>query len=179
MDELIWFGWAAAAIISYAILTVVLAYFAQPMRLEMADIGKKLLCSDDLTEKERAAISAMLDDAFDRVVMIKATWHFPAVLAGYIRTHVLNSAKEDEKTPWERDGVSDETKHLFLQFVSHHMKSTAASNPPFAAILMIEMLFGSLVVGSFATARSLVELAIANSDQSIAASRLKHAHGAG
>ena len=46
MDELIWFGWAAAAIISYAILTVVLAYFAQPMRLEMADIGKKLLCSE-------------------------------------------------------------------------------------------------------------------------------------
>src|SRR5690349_10988469 len=68
--ELAGIGAIVLALLSYPLLMRWLAEVAQPTRLRMADLGKELLASPYLDEKQKELVDNWLDDAYDWRFMI-------------------------------------------------------------------------------------------------------------
>lgn len=183
MDELIVFGWIAAAIIAYAALKAVFAKLAHPLRIEMANLGGELMEKSDINDGDRKVITRMLDRAFDWDVIIETCLIFPLFLLRSFKKRdgetVDDRCNDCSMPPWVRPGVSPETAEMSKKFIDLHIISALAANPVFSVVLVIELVIALIVAlvvtRSFKAVIRTVKFAIAKSDE-VATTAMRLAH---
>ncbi len=116
----------------YPIIVRIFLELAQPSRLKMATLGKKLLGSNKLTEPQKELIRDMLDDAFDWRYMLYAVGILP-----FVAMKMLVSRQGSETHNF---GYKDLlTNEIFKEFSDLHLRATAAANPLLALLFVIEL----------------------------------------
>jgi len=119
-------------LLAYPIFMRWLANKVHPSRLRMAALGKRLLASPKLSERQKVAIDRMLDDAFD--------WRFMLLMSVMIPARAMFARSRDGGCDGCIFNVGDDgVAALVREFTDCHIRATAAANPLFAAVVAVEM----------------------------------------
>ena len=125
MTELLIFV-AGGVVVAYPIMHASIMRVTEPVRMELADLGKQMLVSPDISELHKQFISDMLDDVFSWKFMAMATFTFPSMIFSKRRRQGLT---EDDRKFVAR---SDMTRFFDL-----HMKAVMAASPAWSVLFMI------------------------------------------
>jgi hypothetical protein len=117
----------AALLVAYLLFFRRLADVVQPLRLEMAELGERLLASS-ISDRRKAQVSFYLENAFSGYVMALAVVLFPVFVALTLIQSVFKQKIEDIH-------ASPEEKKLAVLFTV----SVFAANPLFGLILFAEL----------------------------------------
>lgn len=133
--------------LGYVVLLRYLARRAHPARMRMAELGHVLLGSDAMSERLKVIVNAMLDDAYDPNFMMYAAWNMPQALLWIKR----------RPADWLNDVKDQAVRHQLDEFLSCHMKATAAANPVFTVVVAIELAIAVMVLLPYGLLRRLPE----------------------
>lgn len=149
---------AAAAAILYPIGMLALDAVAQPMRLRMADTGRRMLKDPDITSERKEVVHALLDDAYDwkPMVFFVVTIPFAAfrsiwMLRQKSSADAVAAQAEMAGSPSEADPYRDIASTNLVSrdmrtLVVRYILSTSAANPIAALFVWIELLVIALIV---------------------------------
>ncbi|GBR08883.1 hypothetical protein [Acetobacter oeni] len=163
----LYFAEVCAAVIGYAFVKRRVAEAAQPARLKFAQLGKKLLDSETLSEKDRSVVESGIASAFSGWPMFLFVLAIPASAAKLavqyisgIRGNKISSADENSDDLRVFKGL------MFL--------SWGAASPLVFLVCIAEMLIVSLFVlvicGSWRAIEQTMEIFI-NSGETLISSR--------
>lgn len=134
----------AAGLIAFTVIyfayRVLLIRVMQPVRLEFADEGLKLLSNDNLSEQEKRFVRFYLDDAFEwRLAPVGFFLFVPMLAMKKLRIWLGRDAGTPKQLRefLEREEVS--------RFSELHLYCIAGSNPFWALLFMIQVLFVGLI----------------------------------
>lgn len=114
--------------VAYLVLYRRLADMVQPVRLELAEIGERLLASS-INERRKGQVSFCLDNAFNGLIMPIAAFIFPLCVFSTLIDIATKRRKMDVH-------VGDSEKKLTVLFII----SAAAANPIFALLVTVELI---------------------------------------
>jgi hypothetical protein len=124
--------WATVALFfAYPLLMRFLAHVVHPVRLELADLGKRLLASPYLSDRRKDAADIVLDHAFDWRIMLLVPFAFPVYI-------VFRGLKGELFSRDDADITHAETRAAYRHFGRLTVASLAAANPLAALILAVE-----------------------------------------
>lgn len=113
-------------VFAYPVLKMVLLQRTEPLRLEFADLGRKLLTDPAISEDHKIFISDMLDDVFSWQFMAKASYLFPVAI--FMRGREAHLTGEDKKF-FDRQDVE--------RFFTLHMRAVMAASPFWAFVFLL------------------------------------------
>ena len=130
---------AVSLLVIYPILMRVLLNWIEPTRMRFDSLAKELLASHHVSEELKQLIDRMMDDIYEWRTMAILTVKFPALLFGR-----LFGLVEPVKLPKLPD--DKETTQKFAELVACHIRSSAAANPIFTVIFMLEYALLAMVL---------------------------------
>ncbi len=114
-------------VVGYMLLLRRLADVVQPIRLDIAEVGEKLLASS-ISERRKAQVAFYLDNAFNGLVLPLACLLLPAFF-------IVALIKIVTKSKWEYPTVGNDERKISGLFTI----SVAAANPVFALVFLLEL----------------------------------------
>lgn len=125
---------------AYPIIMRLLADWAQPKRLRMADLGNELLNNEALATSHRGFVNSMLTDAFDPRVAVVLTFALPVFVIGKFFDLISEPAFDD---------LGMEEKKKLNQLSALHTRSVLAANPIFFIIMALELVILTAILVPF------------------------------
>ncbi len=126
---------------AYPVLKRILLEWAQPARMELLKIIRKILNSQKYLPEEKCYVRAIADKALD--------WKETAMIAVFFPYYLVQEVWKKEKTDSVYSKLSKDEN--FQRLVDLEIRSSIAANPMATAVILIEMsivlLFG-LIFGA-------------------------------
>lgn len=145
-----------AALAAYPLLLWRLSKFVEPARLEMGELGERLLQDEFITDKQKGGIAAVLDGAYSGWTMMLWVIAMFAIIALCIPMNVLKILR---RTPAKMITHHKETEVDYDRFMTLSLLSAAAANPLFAFVFAFQLIMViALMLVSFMPARMLRDL---------------------
>ena len=126
---------------AYPIIVFLILRAVRPYRLRMADLGRELLQSPHLDEKEKYIVTAMLDDAFSWRVMWGGAFGFLGSMARAVKANSQTQKQIEAATTFI-------AKPHVREFAGLHALSTAAANPIGFVVYFLQVLIAMIVLRS-------------------------------
>jgi len=123
-------GYIAVGLVGFiAIFDYIALKLMKNNHIKFAQLGKKLLDSDELSEVQKGYVISLLNDAFQWKFMLFVVFILPVALFAKIRK---------ETTPdFIKDLMGNET---FVEFIDLHRKVVFSANTLFTVIFFLELL---------------------------------------
>jgi len=120
---------------AYPVLKRILLEWAQPARMELLEITRKILNSQKYAPEEKCYVRAIADKALD--------WKETAMIAAFFPYYLAQEVWKKEKTDSVYSKLSKDEN--FQHLVDLEIRSSIAANPMATMIILVEMSIALLV----------------------------------
>lgn len=173
---------ALIAVSAFFWMATALSRAAQPLRLQLAELGENLLADSTVPPSFKTHIKFMLNHAFTmRRPMYFAIIFVPIMAIIYVfRLRWLSKFNLDEKE------LSPSVREDFIEMNNLHNKITLANHPLLAPFVSVEitifmsaaMLLRSLIKGAFSSGADAKTVMLVLERSPVMMARLSHSHAA-
>jgi hypothetical protein len=139
MDVAMVFGGFAGAVVLYVLIRVLSLHLTQPIRLELAEKGERLLLEGELSEPDRQVVQNWLDGAFYGAPVIVFSAFFPAIFLGVLALIFTSRLFGKGSATTSLQG-NQEVDSRVVELAQIGMYSMAGTSP-FAALWLLVQLY--------------------------------------